>query len=224
MSAIGGVAFGSIQTMTAKYGMGAKVGSVRLPDFKNTGIYTKTEPSMSDEELKEAISKIAREDAEKGNFQNETKEYLELRKEYISSASPNRESFITNSTKQIFANADAIKSKSKGYANSLLELLINKDKDDKITAINMNSSNYKACLEGDKLTFAEFYDSNGEVIATYDTNNGWICLGTKTECLRQREFSATYNEAWNNANAEINAQNKSVPKYIDGGSAVDAYA
>jgi hypothetical protein len=106
----------------------------------------------------------------------------------------------------------------------LLELLIERDKKDKITAINMNSSNYKACFEGDTLTSAIFQDSNGEVIASYCPNNGWACPMTKAEGVRYREFSATYNEAWNNANAEINAQNKSVPKYIDGGSAVDAYA
>jgi len=88
----------------------------------------------------------------------------------------------------------------------------------------MNSSNYKACFEGDTLTYAGFYDSNGEIIADYDPNVGWCCLGTKAEGIRKNEFGATYNEAWNNANAEINAQNKTVPKYLDGGTAVDAYA
>jgi hypothetical protein len=220
MSAIGGVALGSMQAAMEKFGTGAKIGSVRLPDFKDVRMYTKTEPLRSDEEIKEDIARIAREDAEKGKFHNQTKEYLELKKEYISPVSPDRESIITNSTKEIFANADAIKSKSKGYANSLLELLIDKDKDDKIVAINMNSSNYKACFEGDKLTYAGFYDSNGELIGDY-SQNGWAaCPITKAEGVRMREFAVTYNEAWNNANA----QNKSVPKHLEGGATIDSYA
>ena len=227
MSAIGGVAFGGIQAAIERFGTGANVGNIKLPNFKNAamnGAYTKTEPLRSDEEIKEDIVRIAKADAEKGKLQSQTKEFLELKKEYVSSVSPDRESIITNSTKQIFANADAIKSKGKAFPNSLLELLIERDKKDKITAINMNCSNYKACFEGDTLTCAAFYDSNGEVIADYDPNVGWCCLGTKAEGLRKNDFFATYNEAWNNANAEINAQNKTVPKHLDGGTAIDAYA
>jgi len=224
MSAISCVALGGIQTTNALYGIGAKVGNIRLPDFKNLGLYTKTEPLRSDEEIKEVITKLAKEDAEKGKFQSQTKEFLELENEYVSSVSPDRESIITNTTKQIFSNADAIKSKGKAFPNSLLELLIERDKKDKITAINMNSSNYKACFEGDTLTYARFYDSNREVIADYAPNGGWSCIMTKAEEGRLREFYSTYNEAWNNSNAEINAQNKSVPKHIDGGTAIDAYA
>jgi len=227
-SAIGGVAFGGIQAAIERFGTGTNVGNIKLPNFKNAamnGAYTKTVPSMSDEEIKEAIVKIAKVDAEKGQFQSQTKEFLDLRKEYVSSVSPDREGIISNTTKQIFSNADAIKSKNKEHAITLLELLIERDKKDKITAINMNSSNYKACFEGDTLNYAEFHDSNGEMIASYCPNSGgWSYPGTEAEGVRKREFSATYNEAWNNANAEINAQNKSVPKHLDGGTAIDAYA
>jgi hypothetical protein len=224
MSAIGGVAFGGIQATRALYGMGAKVGNIRLPDFKNVNLYTKTEPLRSDEEIKEDIVRIAKADAEKGKLQSQTREFLELEKEYVSSVSPDREGIITNSTKQIFANADAIKSKGKAFPNSLLELLIERDKKDKITAINMNCSNYKACFEGDTLTYAGFYDSNGEVIADYTPNGGWACPMTKAEGVRENEFFAAYNEVWNSVYAEINAQNKSVPKHLEGGTTIDAYA
>jgi hypothetical protein len=223
MGSINGVVSVNIQSTMERFGTVAKVGNIKLPDFKNVGVYTKTEPLRSDEEIKKAIVKIAKEDAEKGQLQSQTKDFLNLKKEYISSVSPDRESIITNSTKEIFANANAIKSKSKGYANSLLELLIDRDKDDKIVAINMNSSNYKACLEGDKLTYAGFYDSNGELIGDY-SQNGWNCFSTKAETARHHEFYSTYNEAWNSANAEINAQNKSVPKHLEGGATIDSYA
>jgi hypothetical protein len=218
MSSVNGVEF-SIYTPTERFGTGVKVGNIRLPNFNKMN--TKTESSRSDEELKEAIAKIAREDAEKGQLQSQTKEFLDLKKEYVSSVSPDRESIITNSTKQIFANADSIKSKTKEHATTLLELLINKDKDNKVIAINMNCSDYKACFEGDKLNFAEFRSNDGEIIANYDPKNGWSDILTKAEAERLREFAATYNEAWNSANAQ---NNKSVPKHLEGGTAIDAYA
>ncbi|MDR0517927.1 MAG: hypothetical protein LBH25_12865 [Fibromonadaceae bacterium] len=223
MSSINGVAFGGMQIPKERYGIGTKIGSLRLPDFKNNAMLTKTESSRSDEELKEAIVKIAREDAEKGQLQSQTKEFLDLRKEYISSVSPDRESIITNSTKQIFANVNLIKQKNEGLSTTLLELLMDKE-GNKIKVINMNNSAYKVCFEDDKLTYAGFYDSSGELIADYDSN-GWACIGTKAEEARQHEFCSIYNEAWASAKAEINSQNSaSVPKYIDGGTAIDAYA
>jgi hypothetical protein len=217
---------GTIRVKTNRFGTGAKIGNIKLPDFrKSTEMYTKTEPSRSDEELKEAIAKIAREDAEKGQCCNQTKEWFDLKKEFMSSVSPDRESIVNNSTKQIFANTNSIKSKNKEHAITLIELLMNNEKgNSKSNVINMNNATYKACLEGDNLTYAEFRDSNGEIIATYSSNNGWDGILTKEEIARQKEFSSTYNEAWTNANAEINVQNKSVPKHIEGGVAIDAYA
>jgi hypothetical protein len=214
MNCINNVASGGIQARKEMYGIGAKVGNVKLPDFKNIRMYTKTEPSMSDEELKEAIAKIARKDAEKGQFHNQTKEYLDLKREYISSASPDRESLVTNSTKQIFANVNLLKSNPEERPKTLLELLMEK-KDNKIIAINMNSSEYKACFQGDELSYAEFRDSNGEIVATYG-QNGWACILTKAEGIQLNKFAKTYNEAWDNANT--------VPKHIEGGANIDAYA
>jgi hypothetical protein len=216
MSNISDVAF-SIHNPTERFGTKAKVGSVKLPDFNK--MYTKKESPMSDEEIKEAISKIAREDAEKGQFHNKTKEYYNLKKEYLSSVSPDRESIVTNSTKQIFANANSINSKNK-ERTTLLEFLINKDKDNKTAAININGSGYKASLEGGELTYAGFY-SNGELIADYDNKNGWSDALTRAEGARLIEFTKMYNEAWNSVNAEIN---KSVPKHLEGGAAFDSYA
>jgi hypothetical protein len=217
MSGINGInndVTSSIHTPAERFGTGAKVGNVKLPNFSK--MYTKTEPSRSDEELKEAIAKMAREDAEKGQLQSPTKEFWDLRKEYISSVSPDRESIITNSTKQIFANVDSIKSR----ATTLLELLMDKDK--KITITNMNGDMYgKACIESDKLNYVEFYNSNKEIIATYDNKQGWSVVSTKAEAERKKEFYSTYNEEWISINAQ---KNTSVPKHLEGGTTIDAYA
>jgi hypothetical protein len=224
MSVIDGVVGNAQTAIMQRYGIGAKIGNLILPDFKkNTGMYTKTEPSMSDEELKEAISKVAREDAEKGQFQNPTRAFLDLRKEYVSSASPERENIITNSIKEIDTIKQILKkTNSPEQATTLLQLLMDKEK--KGNKINGNAMYDKVCLEGDKLTYVDFYDNNGEIIGSY-SNNGWSSSPTKAETAREHEFYFTYNEAWNSANAEIKAQKSlSVPKHLEGGTAFDAYA
>jgi len=218
---------GSVRATANRFGTGAKVGNIKLPDYKNSlCMYTKTEPTKSDAEIKEELARIAKEDQKKGHFHSETKEYLELRKEYVSSVSPDRESIVANSTKEIFANANAIKQKVKEPPKNLLEVLIEMEKKgDKVVAINMNCPAYTACFEGDKLNYARFQDSNGEIVATYDPNSGWSCIGTKEEGVRLREFAKTYNEAWKSAEAEMKGQNsKAQPKHLEGGTAFDAYA
>lgn len=48
------------------------------------------------------------------------------------------------------------------------------------------------------MSYAEFYDSNGEMVASY-SNGRWISYGTKAENARESELWGIYNEAWNNA-------------------------
>jgi len=213
---------GTIRVKTERFGTGAKVGSIRLPDFrKSTEMYTRTIPLRSDEEIKEDIARIAREDAKKGQCNNQTKEWFDLKKEFISSASPDRESVVTNSTKQMFATANSHKSKSDDHRITLLELLMDKEMSNKKSVVNVNNATCKACFEDGKLTHAEYFGSNGEMIAMYDPNSGWDGVLTKEEVARQREFSSTYNEAWQSANAEMKAQNASRSKSLVSGNTFD---
>jgi|GEM_PF-288444 len=215
---------GTIRSKTDMFGTGAKVGNIKLPDFKkSTEMYSKTEPTRSDEEIKEDIVRIAIADQKKGHFHSTTKEYWDLKNEYISSVSPDRENIVTNSTKEMFTNANAIKQKPEEARKTLLELFIELEKkgDKKNQIIEMKCSAYSACFEGDKLTSAEIR-SNGVLIADY-SQNGWHCIGTDAEFARQQEFCKTYNEAWRSAESERNAQ-KNKPKYLEGGTAFDAYA
>ena len=46
--------------------------------------------------------------------------------------------------------------------------------------------------------YIEFYDKNGEMVATY-SNNGWTMYTTNAEAARQTEMCMIYNEAWGNA-------------------------
>jgi len=218
--------FGAIRTTNDRFGTGERVGSIRLPDFKkSTEMYTKTEPTRSDEEIKEDIARIAREDSARGYFHSTTKEYWDLKKEYISSVSPDREGIVTKATKEIFANLNMAKQKPEEAKKTLLELVMNIEKkgDKKNQVIDMSCSTYNACFENGKLTYAGFKDMSGKVIADYSPQNGWSGIGTEAEGVRLREFCATYNAAWESAEAEKNTQ-KAQPKHLEGGTAFDAYA
>ena len=50
--------------------------------------------------------------------------------------------------------------------------------------------------------YIEFYDNNGEMVATY-SNNGWTMYTTNAEASRQTEMCMIYNEAWRNAKRGI---------------------
>jgi len=96
--------YGALRLHYDRFGTGAKIGNMRLPNFKeNNEMYTKTEPTRSDEEILKDIAELAKRHAEKGTFHNADNEYLDLFKEYISSVSPDRESILTSSLKEIFS-------------------------------------------------------------------------------------------------------------------------
>jgi hypothetical protein len=58
------------------------------------------------------------------------------------------------------------------------------------------------------VSYAEFYDSNGEMVASY-SNGRWISYGTTAENARESELWGIYNEAWNSA-AKASQRNSSV--------------
>jgi len=55
--------------------------------------------------------------------------------------------------------------------------------------------------------YIEFYDKNGEMVATY-SNNGWTMYTTNAEASRQTEMCMIYNEAWGNAKRGIPLTNE----------------
>jgi hypothetical protein len=217
--------YGALRLHYDKFGTGAKIGTVKLPNFKeNNEGCTKTEPTRSDEEILKAVAEMAKKHGEKGTFHNMDNEYLDLYKEYVSSVSPDRESILTNSLKQIFGKTNAPKENKEGATNSILQqtlaLMENMKNKNGIISNNktMSSTMYKVgWMEGNDLRYADFYDSNGELIASY-TQNGWDLFGTKAEKARGDEFTAMYNEAFNSV---YNAPTPSMPKHLEGGTTID---
>jgi hypothetical protein len=217
--------YGAIHIHYDPFGTGLKIGTVRLPNFRENNVegYTKTEAARSDEEILKDVAELAKKHAEKGAFHNADNGYLDLIKEYVSSVSPDRESILTNSLKEIFGKTNLPKEGKEESLSILQQTLqfIDKAKNKNGTIINnktMNSAMYKVgWLDGDELKYADFYDSNGDLIANY-SQNGWSLYSTKAEKARSDEITAVYNEAFNSV---YNAQNASTSRSLVSGNNFD---
>lgn len=158
-----------------------KRGNVQLPDYTDFHLNTKTAPAMSDDKYRAAIIEQAKKDQEAGKFQSESAGFRSLVKSYVSVVSPDRKNMISEGLRAIYKN---INPEPKTF--NLLDYLLGTVKYNK---------------EGNDLSYAEFYDSNGEMVATY-SNSGWTSFGTKEENARESELWGIYNDAWNSAARE----------------------
>ena len=71
--------------------------------------------------------------------------------------------------------------------------------------------------------YMEFYDKNGEMVATY-SNNGWTMYTTNAEAARQTEMCMIYNAAWGNAKRGIPMPSEETTNAEDTQGSFDARA
>lgn len=143
------------------------VGRIPAPRFSTTGLTTKSPPEMSEDEYKEAIISMAKEDATRGIFA-ENPIYMKLKRSFVSVAAPDRKGMISNA----------------------------------LRAIHLMGS--------EPIRFAEFKDCFGNVIAHYSPQNGWRGIATPSEIVRESQFDAIYNDAWNAAAQSGKSKVKSI--------------
>lgn len=155
-----------------------KIGNVPSPNYTDFNFNTKKAPAMSDEKYREAIIEQAKKDQSAGKFQSESAGFRSLVKSYVSTVSPDRKNIITKGLTAIFKNKNP-----QPKTLNLIDYLF---------------GSVKYCKEATDVSYAEFYDSNGEMVASY-SNGRWISYGTKAENARESELWGIYNEAWNNA-------------------------
>ncbi|WP_411682392.1 hypothetical protein [Clostridium thailandense] len=155
-----------------------KIGNVPSPNYTDFNFNTKKAPAMSDEKYREAIIEQAKKDQSAGKFQSESAGFRSLVKSYVSTVSPDRKNIITEGLTAIFKNKNP-----QPKTLNLVDYLF---------------GNVKYRKEATDVSYAEFYDSNGEMVASY-SNGKWISYGTKAENARESELWGIYNEAWNNA-------------------------
>ncbi|WP_283607318.1 hypothetical protein [Faecalispora anaeroviscerum] len=161
------------------------IGGISLPDFNDPLFPTKATASIDEDKIKEAVMKQAQEDQAAGTFQTSTG-FKSLKTSYLSIVSPDRKGIITEGLKMITKKVPTVESLN------LIDILFGK-------------VSYKS--ESKSISYAEFYDSNGELVATY-SNTGWNCYQTKAEAAQETEICMIYNEAWNNAaKANLNTGN-----------------
>ena len=160
------------------------IGGIHLPDFHDQYVFSKKKSGISDEEYRKRIRKQAYEDFAKGQFQNNSEGFNSLMKSYTSEVSPDRKSIITSGLKAVSKNRQNV-FKPIDFMATLLE----------------GKVKYQKLPSGSK-DYIEFYDKNGEMVATY-SNNGWTMYTTRAEASRQTEMCMIYNEAWGNAKRGI---------------------
>ena len=160
------------------------IGGIHLPDFNDKYVFSKKKSGVSDEDYRKQIREQAYEDFAKGQFQNKSEGFNRLMKSYTSEVSPDRKGIITSGLKAVSENRQNVL-KPIDFVATLLE---GKVKYQKLPSGNSD--------------YIEFYDKNGEMVATY-SNNGWTMYTTNAEASRQTEMCMIYNEAWGNAKRGI---------------------
>ena len=156
------------------------IGGFNMPDFNDKYVFSKKKSSIGDEEYRKQIIEQAYKDFGKGIFQNKSEGFNKLMKNYTSEVSPDRKGIITSGLKAVSRNRQNVL-KPIDFVATLLE--------GKVKYQKLPSGNSE---------YIEFYDKNGEMVATY-SNKGWTMYTTNAEAARQTEMCMIYNEAWGNA-------------------------
>ena len=174
----------SISLQQRKFSGTNSIGGIHLPDFNDKYVFSKKKSNTSNAEYKKQIAEQAYEDFKNGQFQNKSEGFNKLMKKYTSEVSPDRKGIITSGLKAV--------SRNKQSGLKPIDLL---------ATILEGKVKYQRMLSG-QTDYIEFYDKNGEMVATY-SNNGWTMYTTNAEAARQTEMCMIYNEAWGNAKRGI---------------------
>ena len=190
---------------TQRYSRTGSIGGISLPDFEADYVYTKKHSSVSEQEYKKKIVEQAYKDYANGKFQNDSKEFVSLMKQYTSEVSPDREGIIKSGLKAV----------SKDNQKVLQPI-------DVVLTILEGEVRYQKAPSGSN-EYIEFYDSNGEMVATH-SNNGWTMYTTNAECARQTQMCTIYNEAWANAKKGVELSVNEATSMDNGYSTFEAFA
>lgn len=174
----------SISLQQRKFSGTNSIGGIHLPDFNDKYVFSKKKSNVSNAEYKKLIAEQAYEDFKNGQFQNKSEGFNMLMKKYTSEVSPDRKGIITSGLKAV--------SRNKQSGLKPIDLL---------ATILEGKVKYQR-LPSDQTDYIEFYDKNGEMVATY-SNNGWTMYTTNAEAAQQTEMCMIYNEAWGNAKRGI---------------------
>ena len=162
------------------------------PNFGVGGMPTKSAPIMSDADFKIKIEELAKRDVAAGRQSMRSPEFDELKRNYVSVASPDRQGII-NSSLSSLAGKLRMMAPRLNFAHDLLSLLMGHSNSFSSKDIGTN--------------FIQFRDVSGNLIARYSElpfggGMGWEYCPTKAEIARSSEFAGIYNEAFRLAQSE----------------------
>ncbi len=155
-----------------------RIGGVSMPDYNDYWYNTKSTPSKNDEQYKEAIIEQAKRDYSRGKFQNDSSDYRSLIKGYVSAVSPDRKSIIAEGLTLISKSPPT--------------------EDVGLADIKLGNGSAKYNKTDNEITRAEFYDSEGKKIASYEKGK-WSDMHTPAETSRKSVFCSIYTAAWGEA-------------------------
>lgn len=168
---------------------------------------TKGQCRLSEKELAEKIVKLAESDAAAGkdsqygstvrgtDVRTGTAEWIKLREDFISLASPDRMGIVKNTLSR--------------YANqmSFMQLKI-KDRFEFFDVLFANNKKFGPNVGGN---YVEFKDEEGNVIAEYSTPNGWRTQSTPAESARRSAFYDLWRQALADAQEELETGSEDIP-------------
>lgn len=166
-----------------------KLSSSKLSSPAKSGKSARTAENAITEELTKKIQDMAKEDAKKGIY---------MGNEFCQVTDAHMRKFVSPDRAGPIAQANAMMNRLFDEHAPMLELL------DRLLGNNTVKIQHDPTCHGQT---AEIRDSNGEVIATYNTfGGGWCPSQTKEEGKFYSETAAIYAEAFKAARAEMKAE------------------
>ena len=209
INGLGGV---SVYNPYAKINSGNQMKGVQLPGFGyGKGLMpTHTPSARSDEEIKNAIVELARQDARNGVWgadldasltnSRPSAEYQKLMGEYIQSVSPDRRSIYPAALTQL-SKAAKLQDGKPIIDDSILQLFFGR------TKVDVKNAGIQHDANSGMMEIHHFMiKAGGEDIGSYSITYGWGYTWTKEEQSRNLESSKLYQEAWRAEAAKMNAE------------------
>lgn len=187
----------------------AQMKRVKMPSYGwGKGlIATKTKTNRTDEEIKNAMTELAKKDARNGIFGQDldttltntrrSKDYDAIMGEYVQSVSPDRKSIFSAGIAQL-RKATKLKGNIPLIDDSLTRLLLNGSKIGlKLPGVQYNAKNKQMEIHHVSFTLS------GENIGSYSITYGWGAEKTREEHSRYVELGALYEQTWKNEMQQI---------------------
>lgn len=179
---------------------------LKISAFSN--VRTKGQCKISEKELIKKIKELARRDAASGKnsqyaqnrsgISHASAEWIKLREDYISFASPDRTKLIQKSLSNLSNQVSTMQPK-KGVHNG---------RNGKLNFFSIIFENSKHSGSRAKVNFLSVHDEFGNEIAQYSPATGWNVFPTPAESARNTEFCELWKKSLADAQYELEQESK----------------